>query len=68
MTDMVIWTQETTSHSWKIKHRWKHVLGIKINHVLKVNLESFLHECIPQVENYPRDQREWISKDLSEAS
>ena len=33
-----------------------------------VKLESYLHERIPQIENYPRDQREWISKDLSEAS
>ena len=28
----------------KIKHRWKHVLGIKINHVMEVRLESLLHE------------------------
>ena len=52
----------------EIKHRWKHVLGIKINHVMEVRLESYLHERNPLAENYPRDQREWISKDLSEAS
>ena len=34
----------------------------------KVKLESYLHEHIPQAENYPRDKKEWISKDLSEAS
>ena len=34
----------------------------------KVKLESYLYERIPQAENYPRDQREWISIDLSEVS
>ena len=28
-------------------------------------METYLHERIPQVENYPRDQGEWIFKDLS---
>ena len=52
--------KETTSHPCKIKHIWKHVMETK--------LELYLHELNPLVENYPRDQREWISKDLSEAS
>ena len=34
----------------------------------KVKLELYLYERIPQAENYPRGQREWISKDLSEAT
>ena len=34
----------------------------------KVKLESYLHEHITQAKNYQRDQRGWISKDLSEAS
>ena len=34
----------------------------------KAKLESYLHEHIPQAENYPGDKKEWISKDLSEAS
>ena len=35
---------------------------------METKLELYLHELNPLVENYPRDQREWISKDLSEAS
>ena len=27
-------------------------------------METYLHECIPQVENCSRDQGEWIFKDL----
>ena len=27
-------------------------------------METYLHERIPQVENYPRDQGEWIFKDI----
>ena len=27
-------------------------------------METYLHERIPQAENYPRDQGEWIFKDL----
>ena len=34
----------------------------------KAKLESYLHECILQTMNYPRDKKEWSSKDLSEAS
>ena len=51
--------KETTSHPWKLKHIWKHVMETK--------LESDLHELNPQAKNYPRDQWKWISKDLSEA-
>ena len=52
--------KETTSHPCKIKHIWKHVIETK--------LELSMYELNPLVENYPRDQRECISKDLSEAS
>ena len=27
-------------------------------------METYLHERIPQAENYPRDQGEWIFKDI----
>ena len=27
-------------------------------------METYLHERIPQAENYPKDQGEWIFKDL----
>ena len=35
---------------------------------METELESYQHELNPLAENYPRDQREWISKDLSEAA
>ena len=51
---------KTTSHPWKIKHTWKHVMETK--------LKSYLHELNPLVENHPKDWRVLISKNLSEAS
>ena len=49
-----------TSHPCKIKLIWKHVIETK--------LELYLHELNPLAKNYPKDQREWIYKDLGEAS
>ena len=30
-------------------------------------METYLHEHIPQAENYPRDQGVWIFKDLGKS-
>ena len=35
---------------------------------METKLESYLHECSALAEYHPRAQREWISKDLNEAT
>ena len=35
---------------------------------METKLELYLHELNPLAKNYPKDQREWIYKDLGEAS